>query len=1016
MGTFTLDTFKDPPKSARPMVRWWWTGVDVEKEELLREVQDLDEAGFLGGEIQASMIGAPSSLKRRDPDAYRRAHRFMQPIYYEMIQAVLDEAAQRGMTFDLTVCSAWPAGGVHVDLADSMRVLFMGSKVIRGGQRYTGRVPRFKTPFFYRVARGLKWLGVLDLQTLYADRMKLVRVVAVRPVGKPGRVRSFRPKTAYLDATSAIDLTSRVNEEGILEWNVPLGTWQLFGFYAGPSGTHPLMDAREDPNGSALVLDHLARKPIERHLEHHLGRARSYWSAHMGKTLRAFFTDSLELASEWSWTDDFLAEFEARRGYDLSPYLPVNYVPAWDNKYLSVLMEQRPCFDLEGDLGARIRHDFEQTVSDLFTERFAQAMTDWANANGMQSRIQAYGVRADTLKTYGIAHIPETEQLFAGGAMDFLRLAGSSGVIYDKALVTAESMVWNQRDYLTTPLKWKVAADRLFAAGINQMIYHGFPYQNPAYPYPGYDPFSSPYTLKAACFSSNFSRANPFWPFFPAMNAYITRCQHVLQQGKTCCSVGLFYPLFNYPDAVLTQEELIGGVLDESDAPMSKRAVGGVAKAKLDEEDKWTQAQIVLGDHLTSHGYNYVHINPEGLLGAQLQEGKLVLGAARLDVLILSQVERITVEVARKLHEIAQTGFPVVFVGRVPDKQPGFLNYRENDAIVLDLIAELAHRYDCVVYTYKGVASFLAEKLGIQPGIVFDQPQPTVHYIHKRMDQMDVYFLRHATREPIRFRAHFVHPERVPLWLDPWTGRATPAAAFGQDQDGIGMNLSLPPFGSCIVVFVAHDAVPHVVDGELQVLREDSALVAYTTVAGSYAFEMGDESHKVRVVAEDAPPALPLDTWRLETELRQPNGTLVPFSMDLQPTDWRDIPELVHCSSTGVYSAHVKLDERYFEEDLVIRLDLGTVFDAAVVTINGEQLAPLLVYPYLVEVTPYVHLGDNEITIAVTPTLRNRLIGYSKKGGKNWRHFKGRRALAPSGLVGPVQLISERRLVIVDEE
>jgi hypothetical protein len=42
-------------------------------------------------------------------------------------------------------------------------------------------------------------------------------------------------------------------------------------------------------------------------------------------------------------------------------------------------------------------------------------------------------------------------------------------------------MVWNTRDYYTTPQKWKVAADRLFVSGINQMIYHGFPYQNPLF-------------------------------------------------------------------------------------------------------------------------------------------------------------------------------------------------------------------------------------------------------------------------------------------------------------------------------------------------------------------------------------------------------------------------------------------------------------------------------------------------------------------------------------------------------
>src|SRR5690606_41724793 len=31
-------TFTDPPADARPMMRWWWFGPDVEREELEREL------------------------------------------------------------------------------------------------------------------------------------------------------------------------------------------------------------------------------------------------------------------------------------------------------------------------------------------------------------------------------------------------------------------------------------------------------------------------------------------------------------------------------------------------------------------------------------------------------------------------------------------------------------------------------------------------------------------------------------------------------------------------------------------------------------------------------------------------------------------------------------------------------------------------------------------------------------------------------------------------------------------
>ena len=37
----------------------------------------------------------------------------------------------------------------------------------------------------------------------------------------------------------------------------------------------------------------------------------------------AIFCDSLEVSGE-NWTDDFLAEFQKRRGYDLTPLLPAS--------------------------------------------------------------------------------------------------------------------------------------------------------------------------------------------------------------------------------------------------------------------------------------------------------------------------------------------------------------------------------------------------------------------------------------------------------------------------------------------------------------------------------------------------------------------------------------------------------------------------------------------------------------------------------------------------------------------
>ena len=43
--------FADPPVSAAPMMRWWWFGPSVTRDELTRELTAMAGAGFGGVEV-----------------------------------------------------------------------------------------------------------------------------------------------------------------------------------------------------------------------------------------------------------------------------------------------------------------------------------------------------------------------------------------------------------------------------------------------------------------------------------------------------------------------------------------------------------------------------------------------------------------------------------------------------------------------------------------------------------------------------------------------------------------------------------------------------------------------------------------------------------------------------------------------------------------------------------------------------------------------------------------------------
>ena len=232
-----------------------------------------------------------------------------------------------------------------------------------------------------------------------------------------------------------------------------------------------------------------------------------YLGEYFGNGLRAVFCDSLEVRANLFWADDFPQEFRRRRGYDLSPYLPILKVQTTTEPFGEYV--DLPIFDMS-KVGDQVRHDYRQTISDLMAERFYGEFNKWAHDHKLLSRTQAHGSPTDVLRIYGEADIPETEDLYDQGGYDFLKMAASAAHVYGRAIVGSESFVWPNAAYQTTPEKVKLAADELLTAGVNAIVYHGFPYIVPEVAPPGWHPFSGYYGDRN--YSSAMNEMNPFWP------------------------------------------------------------------------------------------------------------------------------------------------------------------------------------------------------------------------------------------------------------------------------------------------------------------------------------------------------------------------------------------------------------------------------------------------------------------------------------------------------------------------
>jgi hypothetical protein len=728
----------NPPKAFRPMVRWWWPGLDVEKEELIREIEELDAFGVGGVEIQPFLFGV-SKKNRLNRAEY--LHRFLKEYHFEMLQAVLERCKELGMFVDLTICSSWPPGGTHIDHEKSMQILVLGTEKVKGQNEKPLNLPDMNLSPYYKKEKLMKGIVGFVQSEFRRDLFKPVAACACKALKNDGDPNYVFPKARKLDNTTIIDLTSYINPEtGNINYELPKGTWRLFAFYGGPSCMTPMNDVRDDVNKLSLTLDHLDKSVIQFHLSKLLPQ--NFLESKPAKeTLRAIFTDSQELAAEWFWTHKFFDYFTQKRGYDIRKYLPVCLVPNHDNQFLFVFFQgEKPCYDFPNGIGDRLRYDYWLTVSDLFCEEFTNGISEYLRPRGLKNRIQAYGIHADLLKCYGRADIPESEQLFAGGLLDFLKLAGSAGVLYGKREVSCESLVWADRDYLTTPLKWKVAADRLFIAGINRLIYHGYPYYSEAEAFPGYYPFNPP------DFSDNFNRNNSFASYFHLLNAYVARGQYLMQTGETQVEIAIFYPHFNYNYKQIHKEELVGGYLEGYDEIPLTGLINWFKQKKRSKFDEITLYQQQLGQVLTDNGYYYIHINEESILNASVEHGSLKIGSATLKAILFPLQETLTLELAERLQNLSNQGIHLIFIRNIPNRQPGFLNWEENDLKIRKIMEQIrSNKNYHFTKNYSEVVPILKDLCNISPFVILNRPVTRFGYIKKRYSDSVLYFLRNGT-------------------------------------------------------------------------------------------------------------------------------------------------------------------------------------------------------------------------------------------------------------------------------
>src|SRR5207247_2170784 len=155
--------------------------------------------------------------------------------------------------------------------------------------------------------------------------------------------------------------------------------------------------------------------------------------------------------------------------------------------------------------------------------------------HGALSRNQAHGAPGNLIDLYAAADIPETE-IFARYEerhVPMLTFSSSAAHLSGKRWASSESFTWLGEHFQVSLADLKPAADFLMLSGVNHMCYHGVPYSPEDVPWPGW-------LFYAAV---NFGHNGGLWHDLPAFNAYVTRCQSMLQEGRPADDVLLYFPV-----------------------------------------------------------------------------------------------------------------------------------------------------------------------------------------------------------------------------------------------------------------------------------------------------------------------------------------------------------------------------------------------------------------------------------------------------------------------------------------
>ncbi|MEH6307166.1 glycosyl hydrolase [Olivibacter sp. CPCC 100613] len=915
--------FIHPPSSAKPGVYWYFMDGNMTAESMTKDLEAMKVAGIGNLIFLEVNVGVP----RGQVD-------FLSEEWTSLFAHAEREARRLGIEITLGIGPGWTgSGGPWVRGDQSMQHLVASEVIVSANEakKITLPIPLPHKPFFgeegYTEEFKSNWMEYYKDVAVLAfpfeessmDTIANIEEKALyeRAPYSSGIVKSLlsaptagkSKQQRVISKTGILELTDHLESNGTLNWKPSDGKWKIMRFGSRNNGAITRPAPRP---GIGFESDKFDTVAINFHLNHYLGKIMKKIEPirqHQIGGLKRLHMDSWEMGAQ-NWTANFRDEFHKRRGYD-----PLRYYPVYIGKVVGSAEESE-----------RFLWDLRQTSQELILENHAGFVKNFAKKYGLELSIEPYDMNPTAdLDLGSVADVPMAEFWSKGygfNASYSVIEATSIAHIMGRSLVPAEAFTaQNNEAWKQYPGSMKNQGDWAFASGINRFVYHTF--QNQFLP----DSLRPGATMGP--YGVHWDRNQTWWPLVHSYHAYVSRCQYLLQQGRTVADM-LYLTPENSPQVFV---------------PPRSAVIGDT-----------------IGDR---RGFNFDGCSASQLMNASVKDGKVTFpGGGSYQILILPDYETMTPELLTKIGELIFDG--ALVVGNPPMHSPSLTNYPECDHYIRLQVEKIWGATDTPTNLSrrnygKGLIVW-GEKLKERSDMLYPDYELTalilknakvktdfytegdLRYTHRTHPAWDLYFVANKTDEIIQtegiFRDASDHPQ---LW-NPLTGEIRALADFQYDSGSIKIPLRFEAYQSFFIVFPKQGRLPDV--------RHQNFDTYETLVSLNGPWNL----------AFDPVWGGPADTT---------------FS-SLKDWSQEENESVKYYSGRAYYHKKFNLPATVHKNDRLF-LDLGEVYNLACVRVNGQELGILWTAPWRIELPgKYLKKKDNFLEIEVINLWPNRLIGDEK--------------------------------------